>query len=64
MKITVAHARSMGYCSQGMLRFAKHYNLDFREFLRNGIDEEILLATKDSLALKLVTAVKSKDSEG
>lgn len=63
MKITVSHARALGYCSPGMRRFANQYGLDWPEFLKNGVDEEILLATKDSLALKLVTAAKSTDQE-
>lgn len=43
-----------------MWRFARHYNLDWQDFLKNGISDKKLLATKDSLALNLVTAVKAE----
>ena len=59
MIVTIQDARKhLGYCSPGMRRFAKKYELDWMDFLRNGISEEKLLATGDSLALNLVAAVK------
>lgn len=61
MIITVEDARKhLGYCSPGMRRFAKKYNLNWIDFVRNGIPEEKLLATGDSLALNLVTAVRAE----
>lgn len=66
MKVTTAHARSvlgpnqLGYCVRGMKEFANRYNLDFRQFCEEGIDEEILLATGDELA-KLAVAEAHKD---
>lgn len=54
MKITISDARKLGYCSIGMRRFAEHHNLDWSLFLKEGLDENILLETKDVLAVNLV----------
>lgn len=55
LRVTLVHIRQAGYCPQGARQFARRYGLDFRQFIRDGfIDAEILLATGDELALKLV----------
>jgi hypothetical protein len=54
MKIKISDARKLGYCSIGMRRFAEHHNLNWSQFLKEGIDEKILLETNDLLALNLV----------
>ena len=61
MKITVDHARSVlmpgrkhGYCSRGCRIFAEKYNLDWDDFCTNGIEEEVLLATDNAMATKIV----------
>ena len=64
MKITLAHARSIpcstkyGYCSSGLRKWANLHNINWQEFILNGIDEEILLKTNDAMAIKLVKWVK------
>lgn len=64
MKITLEHARSYpcmtrsGYCARGMRKFAGRYNLDWQKFITEGIDEEVLLATGDSMAERIVEWVK------
>ena len=60
MKVTVAHLRSVpgfspkpGFClSQSRAWFQRH-GLDWRDFVRNGIDAAALEATGDGLALAL-----------
>lgn len=61
MKITIEHVRgTKGFnardrlCVPGARIWFKEHDLDFRDFLRNGIDEEILLATGDAFALAVV----------
>jgi hypothetical protein len=41
-------------CAIGTRKWFKEHKLDFRDFLRNGIDEEILLATGDAFAVAVV----------
>lgn len=51
---TIPSRRGIGYCrGKGAEWFARH-GLDFRDFVRNGIDEQQLLATGDGMALRLV----------
>lgn len=55
------HARSVvycngRYCSKGMRKFAEKHNIDYTKFLKEGLDEEILLATNDAMAIKVVEA--------
>jgi len=46
--------RELGYCNKGgRLFFAKH-KLNWREFVLKGLDEEVLLATGDAMAIKVV----------
>ena len=54
MIIRVNHARQAGYCSRGMRAFFVKYDLNWSEFLKNGLPEETLLATGDALARKVV----------
>ncbi|HGB3471683.1 TPA: hypothetical protein ACIVB1_001973 [Salmonella enterica subsp. diarizonae serovar 61:l,v:z35] len=55
LQVTLVHIRQAGYCPQGARQFARRYGLDFRQFIRDGyIDSEILLATGDALAVRLV----------
>ncbi len=54
MKITHANTRGCKYCSRGTRAFFNKYKLDYAEYLKNGIDEEILLKTGDSMAKRVV----------
>lgn len=71
MKVTVAHLRSVpgfspkpGFClSQARVWFKRH-NLDFRDFVRNGIDAEKLEATGDGLALAVVAHARKEVARG
>ena len=58
MIITIKHARMAGYCSEGMRIFAKRHNYSWAEFLRQGVDEKILLSTGDSMAIQIVEKAK------
>jgi hypothetical protein len=65
MKITLQQARSFpiktrqGFCARGMRQFADRYGLDWEQFIREGLDEEVLLATNDAQARRLVDWVKA-----
>lgn len=43
-----------GFCRDRSKAWAKRHGLDWREFVRNGIDAEKLLATGDGFAIALV----------
>lgn len=44
MLITTVHVQHAGYCQVGAYRFCERYGLDYWYFVKNGIEEEVLLA--------------------
>ena len=61
MKITMQHVRNVkgfsrrgGFCARGIRAWADRMGLDYADFVKNGIDEEVLLATNDPMALAVV----------
>lgn len=54
MLITITDIREAGHCVAGARTWFKAYDLDFREFLKNGLDSEVLLATGDGLAEQVI----------
>lgn len=48
------HVRQARMCSRGARDFFRRYNLDWEEFLREGIDEEKLIELGDAMALQVV----------
>lgn len=54
MIITMQHCREIGYCAFGVRKFMQRHGLDFKKFLKVGLDEKHFLDTGDALALKLV----------
>jgi hypothetical protein len=43
--------------------FAERNGLDMRQFAREGIDAEVLLATGDAMAVKMVDYVRSLEQQ-
>lgn len=53
--ITIDDIRRAGYCVSGARQWFKTHRLDFRAFLKDGASADILLATGDGLAERVVT---------
>lgn len=53
-RITINDIRQCGHCAAGIRRWFEAYDLDFRDFLKNGIAIEDFLATGDGLAQQVV----------
>lgn len=47
-------------CSRGARDFFIRHNLDWSTFLQEGIDEELLIATGDAMALQVVEAANGR----
>lgn len=62
MKVTVSDMRPK-FCMSGIRRFFARNNLDFRLFLREGIDAEELLATGDHQAIEVVESARVRNGE-
>ncbi len=63
MIVHVRDAVELGYCIKGIKEFCKRYDIDFRNFVKHGIDEEVLLKTGDAMAVKVVERARLR-SEG
>jgi hypothetical protein len=69
MRVYLHHVRGMpipgrrsGYCTD-IRKFAQRHNLSIRQFAAEGIDAEVLLATGDAMAIKVVEYVKSLEQQ-
>jgi len=65
--VYVRHCRMVidnTYCTPGIRGFFARHNLDLSNFLKNGIESEILIATGDSMALKVVEAAEAEENDG
>jgi hypothetical protein len=47
-------SKRQGFCRGGARRWAQAHGIDWKDFVRNGIDSERLAATGDAFALALV----------
>ena len=52
--VTIDDVRAVGLCVNGSRAWFERHGLDFRAFLRDGLDAETLLATGDAMALRVV----------
>jgi hypothetical protein len=57
---TTGFSRRVGLCARGTRAWFKKYNLDYSDFLKNGIDEEVLLSTGDAFAVAVVEQAHGK----
>jgi len=59
--VNIKHARQLKYCVRGCKTFCEKYNIDFKKFVKEGVDAEEFLKTGDAMALKLVEHVKKQE---
>lgn len=52
--------RALGYCNNGARDFFKKHNLDWTEFVKNGLPEEQFIETGDAMAIRLVEFTKER----
>lgn len=52
--ITIDHVRAAGLCVHGTRGWFARHGLDFKAFLRDGIAADVLLATGDAMAMRVV----------
>lgn len=63
-KITINDIRRAGHCVKGAREWFERHDLDFREFVKNGIDEEDLLRIGDGLATNVVEHKRKLERNG
>lgn len=59
------HGIKLGYCVNGQKYACELHNIDFKDFVKNGIDVEKLLVLKDEMANRMVEqAIKEAGENG
>lgn len=53
-----------GYCASGAKTWFAAHGLDFRDFLKNGLDASVFEATGDAMALRVVETAKRRVESG
>lgn len=60
--IRMRHVRKAKLCSRGARSFFELNDLDFYDFLKNGISSDKLIATGDSMALSVVKVAEKENA--
>lgn len=67
--IRIEHARAVigsngkGYCSKGMRMFAEKHNLNWEDFLLNGIESDTLAHIDDAMLHDVIAEAKKDGQE-
>lgn len=56
-------SRRAGFCRAGVKQWGAVHGFDWRDFVRNGIESEVLLATGDALAIAAVEWAEKCEGE-
>lgn len=60
MIIKLSDVKKAGMCSKGARKFFKdHQLIEWSDFIENGVESELLVATGDAMALQVVEAAKN-----
>lgn len=62
--VTHRHCRELGYCNRGMRAWCASEGLDWSEFLRRGIDAEILRARDNAMATRVISHAEKEAHRG
>jgi hypothetical protein len=62
--VTISDMRKAGYCPTGARRWFEAHGLDFRDFLKHGIDIEVLRATGDAFAVRAIELHEARNGHG
>ena len=58
--VTVRDMRACKICSRGARKFCKRHNINWTNFITNGIPEEVLIATGNAMAMQMVEAARGR----
>lgn len=64
MTIHMRHIRAANLCSGGARRWFQSHNLDWSEFLNNGIEVEVVEAFNDGIANRVIEIARKEHSDG
>lgn len=56
--------RAIKFCNRGSREFFERHGLDWSEFLRHGVDAQVLLDLDDHMALQVVEQARKREAQG
>lgn len=59
-RVTVAHARELGYCLKGIRRWFDGRERSWEAFVEHGVDSDRLRATGDAMAIRLADLAEGR----
>ena len=59
-KVYIKDLRALGYCVRGVKKFCSKHDIDFKSFLQEGIDGDVLKQTKDGMAIKAIEIAEER----
>lgn len=63
-RIYIRHVKQAGLCSRGLRLFATEHNLDWVDFLENGIDIDDVKNIDDALVQAVIAAAQKEVERG
>ncbi len=61
-RVTVQDLRASRLCFQGARPWFRRHGLDWQAFLATGLDAEVLRATGDALALRVIAIAEAREA--
>lgn len=61
--VRIRHIRQAGYCASGTRVWFQRHNIDYTDFLKNGIDAEKILAVGDHLGTVVVEKARAEEQQ-
>lgn len=60
MIVIYADLRACNFCSRGARDWFKRHNLNYLDFVQNGLHESVLAATGDALAIRVIEQARKR----
>lgn len=60
MIVIYADLRACSFCSRGARDWFKRHNLNYLDFVQEGLPESVLAATGDALAMRVIEQAKKR----
>ena len=60
-RVYIDDAKALGYCARGCREFCVKHGFDWRDFLRNGIDESMFKDIDDEMVHRLVEHARRRE---
>lgn len=58
--VTIRHLRELRLCGPGSKKWFEDHGFDWKDFVRNGLDADLLEATGDPFALEAVRLARGR----